>query len=98
MSEGKGCELLNRDIASLVGVNFGNKYCVTCSYFFYLVLVDLELVLPQSTLVCCFSMQYHMQVTLGLDSEVLIQTGSVDSTQTLYSIEILILSEVSTVC
>ena len=43
-------------------------------------------------------MQYHMQVTLGLNSEVLIQIGSVDSTQTLYSIEILILSEVPTVC
>jgi hypothetical protein len=38
-------ELLNGDVASLVGVNFGNKYLVSCAYCIYLVLIDLEFVL-----------------------------------------------------
>jgi hypothetical protein len=39
------CELLNGDVASLVGVNFENKSLVSCAYCIYLVLVDLEFVL-----------------------------------------------------
>jgi hypothetical protein len=37
-------EILNGDVASLVGVNFGNKSLVSCAYCIYLVLVDLEFV------------------------------------------------------
>jgi hypothetical protein len=36
------CELLNRDVDSLVEVNFGNKSLVSYAYCFYLVPVDLE--------------------------------------------------------
>jgi hypothetical protein len=43
------CELLNGDVASLVGVNFGNKSLVSCVYCIYLALVDLEFVLCRST-------------------------------------------------
>jgi hypothetical protein len=39
------CELLNEDIASLVGVNFVNKSLVSCAYCIYLALVHLEFVL-----------------------------------------------------
>jgi hypothetical protein len=39
------CELLNGDVASLVGVNFGNKSLVFCAYCIYLALVDLEFIL-----------------------------------------------------
>jgi hypothetical protein len=35
------CELFDEDVASLVGVNFGNKYFVSCAYCIYLVHVDL---------------------------------------------------------
>jgi len=74
-------------------MNFGNKFCVTCSYYFYLVLVDLELVLSQSTFVftfvCCLSVQDHLQVTLKLIHEVLIQTSSAVSTPTLNFVKFL---------
>jgi hypothetical protein len=43
------CELLNGDVASLVGVSLGNKSLISCAYCIYLILVDLELVLYQST-------------------------------------------------
>jgi hypothetical protein len=39
------CELLNGDVAPLVGVNFGNKSLVSCAYCIYLVHVDLEFIL-----------------------------------------------------
>ena len=45
------CELVNRDIAYFVGVNFRNKFSVTCSYCSYLVLVDFELLLARSIFV-----------------------------------------------
>jgi hypothetical protein len=43
------CEFLNGDVASLVGVNFGNKSLVSYAYCIYLVLIDLKFVLYQST-------------------------------------------------
>jgi hypothetical protein len=43
------CELLNGDVAFLVGVNFGNKSLMSCAYYIYLVLVDLEFILCRST-------------------------------------------------
>jgi hypothetical protein len=44
------CELLNGDVASLMEVNFRNKYLISCCYYIYLVLIDLEFVLcPSST-------------------------------------------------
>jgi hypothetical protein len=49
-------ELLNGDVASLVRVNFGNKYLVSCAYCIYLVFVDLDFVLCRSTYSnCCAS-------------------------------------------
>jgi hypothetical protein len=43
------CELLNGDVASLVGVNFGNKSLVSCAYCICLVLVNLEFILCRSS-------------------------------------------------
>jgi len=68
------CEHLNGDVASCVQVNFGNKSLVSCSYCSYLVLVDFESVLSRSTLVECFVVQDHLQVTLGHIGKLLIQT------------------------
>ena len=64
--------LLNGDIAPFVGVNFGNKSCVTCSYCSYLVLVDFESVLSRSTLVLHFVVLVHLQGTLGHLDDLLI--------------------------
>jgi hypothetical protein len=47
------CDLLNGDVAFLVGVKFENKSLVSCTYCIYLVLVDLEFVLCQSTYLSC---------------------------------------------
>jgi hypothetical protein len=55
------CELLNGDVAFLVGVNFGNKSLVSCAYCIYLVLVDLEFVLSRSTYSSCFACIDHLQ-------------------------------------
>ena len=57
-----------------MGVNFGNKSCVTCSSCSYLVLVDLEFVLARSTFVDVYVVGDHLQVTLGYIGELLIHT------------------------
>ena len=67
------CELLNGDVASLVGVNFGNKSCVSRFISFILVLVDLELNLTRSTLLGCSSTQDHLQVAPFRTGDPLIQ-------------------------
>ena len=68
--------LLNGDVASLVGVNFGNKSCVSRFISFILVLVDLELNFTRSILLSCSSSRDHLQVALLHLGELLIQTGS----------------------
>ena len=68
------CELINEDIASLVEVNFGINLVSTCFYCFHIVLVDFDLVLSRSTLSSCFCARDHLQGTLGLIGELLIQT------------------------
>ena len=68
------CELLNGDVASLVVVNFGINLMSTYSYCFHIVLVDFDLVLSRSTLSSCFCARDHLQGTLGLIGELLIQT------------------------
>jgi hypothetical protein len=74
------CELLNGDVAFLVEVNFGNKSLVSCAYScaycFYLVLIDLRLVLSRSTYSCCFACKGHLQESLSIIAELLIQPGS----------------------
>ena len=70
------CELLNGDVASLVGVNFGNKSCVSRFISLILVLVDLELNLTRSILLSCSSSRDHLQVALLHLGELLIQIGS----------------------
>ena len=45
MENAVDCELLNGDVASLVGENFRINLMSTCSYCFRIVLVDFELVL-----------------------------------------------------
>ena len=72
-----------------MGVNFGNKSCVTCSSCSYLVLVDLEFVLARSTFVCCSVAQVHLQVTLGHIEKLLIQTLFSGSSEILYFVQIL---------
>jgi hypothetical protein len=69
------CELLNGDIASLVGVNFGNKSLISCAYSIHLVLLDLGL---------CFVLIYvlellcldHLQKFRSTIAQFLIQLGS----------------------
>jgi hypothetical protein len=55
------CELLNGDVAFLVGVNFGNRSLVSHAYCIYLVLVDLEFVLCRSTYSSCCACKGHLQ-------------------------------------
>jgi hypothetical protein len=73
------CELLNRDVASLVGVNFRNKSLVSCAYCFYLVLVDLEFVLCRSTYSSCCACKVHLQKSPSITTQPLIQPGFVIS-------------------
>jgi hypothetical protein len=68
------CELLNGDVASLVGVNFGNKSLVSCTYCIYLVLVDLEFVLCGSTYSSCCACKYHLQKSPSIIAQLLIQS------------------------
>jgi hypothetical protein len=71
------CELLNEDVASLVGVNFRNKSFVSCAYCIYLVLVDLEFVLCRSTYSSCCACKDHLQKFPSISAHLLIQPGSV---------------------
>jgi hypothetical protein len=52
------CELLNGDVAFLVGVNFVNKSSISCN-FIYLVLIDLEFILCRSTYSSCCACKDH---------------------------------------
>jgi hypothetical protein len=70
------CELHNGDVASLVGVNFGNKFLVSCAYCIYLVPVDLEFVLCQSTYSSCCACKDHLQKSPSIIAQLLIQLGS----------------------
>ena len=67
------CELLNGDVASFVGVNFGNKSCVSCSLCSYLVFVDLDLVLSRSTLTSCCACKDHLEKVPSTPTQLLIQ-------------------------
>jgi len=80
------CELLNGDIASLVEVNFRINLVSTCSYCFHIVLVDFKLVLSRSTFLCYFVLQDLLQGTPRHKSELLIQTGSLISSQILNNV------------
>jgi hypothetical protein len=73
------CELLNEDVASLVGVNFENKSLVSCAYCIYLVLVNLEFVLCRSTYSSCCACKDHLQKSPSIIAQLLIQPGSVVS-------------------
>jgi hypothetical protein len=70
------CELLNGDVACLVGVNFENKSLVSCAYYFHLVLVDLEFVLCRSTYSSCCACKNHLQKSSSTIAQLLIQSGS----------------------
>jgi hypothetical protein len=52
------CELLDGDVAFLMGVNFVKK---SCAYCIYLVLVHLEFVLCRSTYSSCCACKDHLQ-------------------------------------
>jgi hypothetical protein len=54
------CELLNGDVAFLVGVNLENKSLVSCAYCIYLVLVDLEFILCRSIYSSCYARKVHL--------------------------------------
>jgi hypothetical protein len=69
-------ELLNGDVAFLVEVNFGNKSLVSCAYCIYLVLIDLEFVLCRSTYSSCYACKDHLQKSLSIIVQLLIQPGS----------------------
>jgi hypothetical protein len=73
------CELLNRDVASLVGVNFGNKSLVSCAYCIYLFFIDLEFVLCRSTYLSCCDCKDHLQKSPSIISQLMIQLGCVVS-------------------
>ena len=92
------CELLSEDVASLVGVNFGSKSYVSCSYCSYFVLVDLDLVLFRSTFSCCCACVDHLQVAPRHKAELLIQIGFCISASNLYFCQIHLLSEVPVQC
>jgi hypothetical protein len=66
-------ELLNGDIAFLVGVNFGNKSLLSCAYCIYLVLVDLEFILYRSTYSSCCTCKDHLQKSPNIIAQLLIQ-------------------------
>jgi hypothetical protein len=67
------CELLNRHVASLVGVNFGNK---SRAYCIYLVLVDLKFVLCRSAYSSCCACKDLLQKSPSIIAQLLIQSGS----------------------
>jgi hypothetical protein len=58
-------ELLNGDIAFLVGVNFGNKSLLSC--------VDLEFILYRSTYSSCCTCKDHLQKSPNIIAQLLIQ-------------------------
>jgi hypothetical protein len=58
------CELFNRDVASLMGANFGNKSPVFYVYCIYLALVNLEFVLCRSTYSSCCTCKIHCRSLL----------------------------------
>jgi hypothetical protein len=70
------CELLNGDVASLLGVNFKNKSLVSCAYCIYLALVVLEIVLCRSTYSSCCSCKVHLQKSSSIIAQPLIPLGS----------------------
>jgi hypothetical protein len=70
------CELLNEDVASLVGVNFGNKSLVSCAYCIYLGLVDLEFVSCRSMYPSCCACKDYLQKSPSIIAQLLIQPGS----------------------
>jgi hypothetical protein len=70
------CELINGDMAYLVGVNFGNKSLVSCAYCIYLVFIDLEFVLCRSTYSSCCASKEHLQKSPSINVQLLIQPGS----------------------
>jgi hypothetical protein len=70
------CDLFNGDVASLVGVNFGNKSLLSCAYCIYLVLVDLEFILYRSTYSSCCTCKDHLQKSSSIIAQLLTQPGS----------------------
>jgi hypothetical protein len=70
------CELLNGDVAFLVRVNFGNNSLMSCAYCIYLVLVNLEFVLCQSTYSSYCACKDHLQKSPSTIAQLLIQSGS----------------------
>jgi hypothetical protein len=70
------CELLNGDVAFLVGVNFGNKSLVLCAYCIYLVLINLEFILYRSTHSSCYACKDHLQKSPNIIAQLLIQPDS----------------------
>jgi hypothetical protein len=77
------CELLNGDVASLVEVNFGNKSLVSCGYCIYLISIDLEFVLCQSTYFSCSACKDHLQKSPSIIVQLLIQLRSAVSSLSL---------------
>jgi hypothetical protein len=69
-------ELLNGDIASLVGANFGKKFLVSCAYCVYLVLVNLEFLLCRSTYSSCCACKDHLHKSSSIIAQLLIQPDS----------------------
>jgi hypothetical protein len=69
-------KLLNGDVASLVGVNFGNNSLVSCAYCIYLVLVDVEFVLCRSMYSSCYDCKDRLQKSPSIIAQLLIQPGS----------------------
>jgi hypothetical protein len=69
------CELFNEDVASLVRMNFENKSLVSC-YCIYLVFVDLEFVLCQSTYSSYCDCKDRLQKSSSIIAQLLIQPGS----------------------
>jgi hypothetical protein len=70
------CELLNKDVASLMEVNFENKYLVSCAYCIYLVLIDLEFVLCRSIYLNCCAFKDHLEKSSSTIMQLLIQSSS----------------------
>jgi hypothetical protein len=70
------CELLNGDVASLVGVNSGNKSLVSCAYCIYLGLISLEFILCRSTYSNYYACKVHLQKYPSIVAQPLIQSGS----------------------
>jgi hypothetical protein len=70
------CEHLNGDVASLVGVNFGNKSLVFCAYCIYLVLVNLKFILCRSTYLSCCACKDHLWKSPSIIAHLLIQPSS----------------------